>query len=59
MYNIYIVHLLYIFVYCFQILSNHLWYMYIMLPVQSVSNHADGELYSIQHNVIKRVSDIQ
>ena len=44
-----------------------LWYLYIYLPVQSVSintkvvglNPVHGDVYSIQHYVIKFVSDLQ
>jgi hypothetical protein len=43
------------------------WYQYLQLPVQSVpittkvvsSNPARGEVYSIQHFVIKMVSDLR
>ena len=43
------------------------WYLDLQLPVQSVhittnvvsSNPADGEVYSIQHYVIKFVSDLR
>jgi hypothetical protein len=44
-----------------------LWYLYIYLPVQSVPittkvvglNSVHGDVYSIQHYVIKFVSDLQ
>jgi hypothetical protein len=44
-----------------------LWYLYIYLPVQSVPittkvvglNPVHGDVYSIQHYVIKFVSDLQ
>ena len=43
------------------------WYLYLQLPLQSVhittkavsSNPVDGEMYSIQHYVIKFVSDLR